>query len=78
MNSVKDFTLLDDIHALQLLYWEIWGTTDSNLYIIELNLVLRGSRRVNVAIYQATVARVTNLDSIAKKSREHAAILLDF
>ena len=84
MDSVQDFTSLEDIHALQLIYWQTYNPASKagkNLIrLVELNLVLKNNRRVNVSLYGA--ARVISIsftpNSLEKKSREIAAALGKF
>jgi len=82
MDSVQDLTSLESIHALQLVYWQCMGSSAGTstimtiTEIIELNLVLRNGRRVNVAAYQVSGRTIyRRFCNHEKKPHENAAAL---
>jgi len=82
MNTVQELTSLESIHALQLVYWQCMGSSAgtsnhiTTTEIIELNLVLKNGRRVNIAAYQVSGRTIyRRFCNHEKKPRENAATL---
>ena len=74
--SDKDFASLEDIHALQLIYWNNHTYKGDYVGIVELNLVMNNGGRVNVSAYEYKQG-VISIKSypLEKKPREDATVL---